>query len=73
MLSNDAKNYLKSNHNKNDDIKYKEALNHITIDLNAAGEVNQEGKGKMVWTVQALVKPSCRSPSGGDSISQVAG
>jgi len=74
FLPTDAKNYIRNNCNKNEDIKWKEALSKITIDLNAAGEVNQDGKGKMVWTILPLVKHAtiAHSPRG-DSISQMAG
>jgi Ca2+-binding EF-hand superfamily protein len=52
-LSNDAKNYLKKHYSKNQTINYKEAINQITIDLNAAGG-NDEEEGVMKWTVFAL-------------------
>ena len=54
-LSLDAKNYLKRNYSKNQTINYKEALNQITIDLEAAGGTEDE-EGMMKWTVFALQK-----------------
>lgn len=52
-LSVDAKNYLKKNYSKNQTINYKEALNQITINLDAAGG-NEESEGQMKWTVFAF-------------------
>lgn len=52
-LTNDAKNYLKKNYSKNQTINFKEALNQITIDLQAAGGT-EDAEGKMRWTVFAL-------------------
>jgi hypothetical protein len=49
-LSDEAKKYLASNANKNDEIMYKEAVNHLTIDLNAAAE-DTNCKAKMVWII----------------------
>ena len=72
-LSEEAKKYLASNANKNHEIMYKEAVNQITIDLNAATE-DHNGQAKMVWIIQPLVQSrKSRSPIGDDSISQVAG
>lgn len=50
-LSNEARNYLKKNYSKNQTINFKEALNQIAIDLNAAGHLDDDGKGQMKWTV----------------------
>ena len=70
-LNKDATNYLKKHYSKNQTINYKEALNQITIDLQAAGGQDESGTdGQLVWTVQALQKPT-KSQIGGDSISQV--
>ena len=68
QLSLDAKNYLKRNYSKNQTINYKEALNQITIDLDAAGGTEDE-EGMMKWTVFALQKK--QSQIGDDSVSQV--
>ena len=65
-LSLDAKNYLKKNYSKNQTINYKEALNQITIDLEAAGG-NEGEDGMMKWTVFAFQK---KSQIGDDSVSQ---
>lgn len=50
-LSNEARNYLKKNYSKNQTINYKEALGQIAIDMNAAGDLDDQGKGQMKWTV----------------------
>ena len=65
-LTNDAKNYLKKNYSKNQTINFKEALNQITIDLQAAGGT-EDAEGKMRWTVFALQKNKSRI--GDDSVS----
>ena len=52
-LSLDAKNYLKRNYSKNQTINYKEALNQITIDLEAAGGT-EDADGFIKWTVFAF-------------------
>lgn len=51
-LSNGSKQYLNKNFGKNDEIKYKEAMNQVTVDLDAAGD----GGSEIKWTVQANVK-----------------
>ena len=54
-LRNDAISYLKKHYSKNQSINYKEALNQITIDLQAAGGVDEDATGgHMQWTVFAL-------------------
>lgn len=67
-LNNAAIQYLKKHYSKNEEIKYKEALNQLTIDLAAAGRVDEEGpSAEIKWTVQALAKKA--SKIGDDSIS----
>ena len=39
-LSNAASQYLTKNFGKNDEIRYKDAINQLTIDLAAAGRVD---------------------------------
>ena len=48
-LSNAACTHLQKSFGKNDEIKYKEALNQLTIDLGAAGRV--DGDAEINWTV----------------------
>ena len=52
-LNEKAVQYLKKNCSKNDEIKYKEAMNQVTIDLAAAGKLDGDGaaSGDMKWTV----------------------
>ena len=65
-LTSDAKSHLKKNYSKNQTINYKEAINQITIDLQAAGGT-ENTQGTMKWTVFALAK---RPQVGDDSVSQ---
>ena len=44
ILSRECQNYLKSNFSKNQTINFKDAINKITIDLEAAGE------NELKWT-----------------------
>jgi len=54
-LNSDAVQYLKKNFSRNQTINFKEAINQITIDLEAAGGTNEDATdGKMKWTVFAL-------------------
>lgn len=70
-LSNAACTYLTKNFSKSDQIQYKDALNQLTIDLDAAGRVDEDGpKAKIMWTVQALAKKAAKPAKiGDDSIS----
>ena len=67
-----AKNHLKKHYGKlgaQPIIDYKEALNQITIDLDAAGGADDYGQdAELKWTVAAFVK---RSAVAGDSVSQL--
>lgn len=71
-LSEAAKNHLKKHYGKlgaQPIIDYKEALNQITIDLEAAGGANDMGiDAELKWTVSAFVK---KSAAAGDSVSQL--
>ena len=49
-LSKESQNYLKNNFSKNQSINYKEALNKITIDLDAAGD------NELKWTTANFQK-----------------
>lgn len=57
-LSNAAISILKKNYSKNQTINYKEAINQLTIDLDAAGRVLEDGEvgqGAIIkWSVFAL-------------------
>ena len=73
-ISSAAVSYLKKNYSKNQTLNYKEAVNQLTIDLDAAGRVQEDGEtslAEMKWTVFALCKPKAKV--GGDSVSQVSG
>jgi len=68
-LKKDAVSYLKNKFSKNQTINYKDAVNQITIDLQAAGGIDEEAnESELKWTVFALEKP--KSQVGGDSVSQ---
>ena len=58
-------------------INYKEALNQITIDLAAAGSLDEQAgtKGTLKWTLQSMAPraPPALPKVGDDSASQVAG
>ena len=44
LLSNSAISILKKNYSKNQTINYKEAINQLTIDLDVAGRVLEDGE-----------------------------
>ena len=68
ILNEKAVSYLKKNFSKNSTINYKDAVNQLTIDLQAAGGVDDDGTGgAMQWTVNAHQNPA--SKIGDDSIS----
>ena len=64
-LNNQAIQYLKKNFSKNDEIKYKEAMNQLTIDLAVAGAES----ANMKWTVQGLASRQTLPKIGNDSVS----
>ena len=56
-LSTAAITYLKRMHSKNSAINYKDAINQLTIDLQAAAGTDPEQRnGTMKWTLFALQK-----------------
>ena len=64
-LNPKATNFIKKSFSKNQTINYKDAINQLTIDLQAAAQEDKE----MKWTVFSI-QPS-KSKIGDDSISQV--
>lgn len=65
QLSSKATSYIKNNFSRNQTINFKEAINQLTIDLDAAAG------SEMVWTVFALAKATSGSRAGDDSVSMV--